>query len=182
MGVTPGQDAGNRRGPTVGRMVTVTNDWWYLEHPERFAVLARSPVRADRGRDRGLIESGDLAPGDAVPSITSLVEERGVARQTASEALQLLEDEGLTRRVPGPLVLREEALGAIAPAPGKTVTSAATRPRDTGCRTVVRRSTPRPADPQNRTVQPTRDMEDLDQSPRLALAVDYVHQPASRRW
>ena len=50
---------------------------------------------------RGLIESGELAPGEPVPSITSLVQEHGVARQTASKALQLLEDEGLTRRVPG---------------------------------------------------------------------------------
>jgi GntR family transcriptional regulator len=50
---------------------------------------------------RGLIEKGKLAPGDPVPSITTLVQEHGVARQTAAKALQLLEDEGLTQRVPG---------------------------------------------------------------------------------
>jgi GntR family transcriptional regulator len=50
---------------------------------------------------RGLIETGKLAPGDPVPSITTLVQEHGVARQTAAKALQLLEDEGLTQRVPG---------------------------------------------------------------------------------
>jgi DNA-binding GntR family transcriptional regulator len=50
---------------------------------------------------RARIESGELAPGDPVPSIATLVQENGVARQTAAKALQLLEDEGLTRRVPG---------------------------------------------------------------------------------
>jgi DNA-binding GntR family transcriptional regulator len=53
------------------------------------------------GQIRGLIESGELAPGDPVPSINTLVQDHGVARQTAAKALQLLEDEGLTRRVPG---------------------------------------------------------------------------------
>jgi GntR family transcriptional regulator len=50
---------------------------------------------------RGQIEKGKLAPGDPVPSITTLVQEHGVARQTAAKALRLLEDEGLTQRYPG---------------------------------------------------------------------------------
>jgi DNA-binding GntR family transcriptional regulator len=33
--------------------------------------------------------------------VTTLIQEHGVARQTAAKALQLLEREGLTRRVPG---------------------------------------------------------------------------------
>ena len=41
------------------------------------------------------------AAGQPVPSITTLTQEHGVARQTAAKALQLLESEGLVYRVPG---------------------------------------------------------------------------------
>jgi DNA-binding GntR family transcriptional regulator len=50
---------------------------------------------------RARIESGDLAPGDAVPSITTLVQQHGVARETAAHALKVLAEEGLVRRYPG---------------------------------------------------------------------------------
>lgn len=50
---------------------------------------------------RAQIESGDLTAGQPVPSITSLVQEHGVARQTAAKGLRLLESEGLLHRVPG---------------------------------------------------------------------------------
>lgn len=50
---------------------------------------------------RQRITSGELAPGQPVPSITTLVQEHGVARQTASKALRMLETEGLVRRIPG---------------------------------------------------------------------------------
>lgn len=50
---------------------------------------------------RQRITSGELAPGQPVPSITALVQEYGVARQTASKALRMLETEGLLRRIPG---------------------------------------------------------------------------------
>jgi DNA-binding GntR family transcriptional regulator len=36
-----------------------------------------------------------------VPSITTLTQDHGVARQTAAKALRLLESEGLVHRVPG---------------------------------------------------------------------------------
>jgi GntR family transcriptional regulator len=36
-----------------------------------------------------------------VPSITTLTQDHGVARQTAAKALRLLESEGLVRRIPG---------------------------------------------------------------------------------
>ena len=39
--------------------------------------------------------------GQPVPSITTLTQDHGVARQTAAKALQLLESEGLVYRVPG---------------------------------------------------------------------------------
>jgi DNA-binding GntR family transcriptional regulator len=50
---------------------------------------------------RQRITAGELAPGQPAPSITALVQEFGVARQTASKALRMLETEGLVRRVPG---------------------------------------------------------------------------------
>jgi len=50
---------------------------------------------------RAQIQSGELKPGQPVPSITSLCQEWGVARETAAHALQVLEAEGLVRRYPG---------------------------------------------------------------------------------
>ena len=74
-------------------------------------ILGYRPVVADEHDPRvyvriaaGLrrrIESGELAPGEPVPSITTLTQEWGVARETAAHALQVLEAEGLVRRYPG---------------------------------------------------------------------------------
>jgi GntR family transcriptional regulator len=50
---------------------------------------------------RQQITAGRLKIGQPVPSITTLTQEHGVARQTAAKALQLLESEGLVHRVPG---------------------------------------------------------------------------------
>ena len=50
---------------------------------------------------RSRIESGKLAPGEPVPSITQLTQEHGVARETAAHALKILEEEGYIRRYPG---------------------------------------------------------------------------------
>jgi GntR family transcriptional regulator len=50
---------------------------------------------------RGQIESGELAPGKPTPSITTLSQEHGIARQTAAKALRMLESEGLVIRYPG---------------------------------------------------------------------------------
>jgi DNA-binding GntR family transcriptional regulator len=50
---------------------------------------------------RARIEAGELTPGRPVPSITTLCQEWGVARETAAHALQVLEAEGLVRRYPG---------------------------------------------------------------------------------
>lgn len=50
---------------------------------------------------RSQIGSGRLPDGAKAPSITTLAQEHGVARQTASKALRALEDDGLLTRVPG---------------------------------------------------------------------------------
>lgn len=47
------------------------------------------------------IENGALAPGMPTPSITTLSQEYGHARQTCAKALRLLVDEGLLTRIPG---------------------------------------------------------------------------------
>ncbi|MFE2373422.1 TetR/AcrR family transcriptional regulator C-terminal domain-containing protein [Streptomyces sp. NPDC059398] len=50
---------------------------------------------------RRRIESGELAPGDRVPSTRAIVRECGVAMATATKALAVLRQEGLVRAVPG---------------------------------------------------------------------------------
>lgn len=50
---------------------------------------------------RQMITSGELAPGMPVPSITTLSQDHGTARQTAAKALRLLEAEHLVTRIQG---------------------------------------------------------------------------------
>jgi DNA-binding GntR family transcriptional regulator len=50
---------------------------------------------------RAQIAEGILGPGDKLPSITSVSEERGCSRQTAGRAMQVLERDGLVHRVQG---------------------------------------------------------------------------------
>ena len=50
---------------------------------------------------RRQIADGTLRPGTPVPSITTLSQEHGTARQTAAKALRLLESEGLVVRIQG---------------------------------------------------------------------------------
>jgi GntR family transcriptional regulator len=50
-------------------------------------------------RDR--IESGEIPPGGALPSIVSLASEYHVATNTVQKALKILRDDGLVESVPG---------------------------------------------------------------------------------
>ena len=50
---------------------------------------------------RKAIMAGTYPPGTATPSITTLSQEHGLARQTVAKAFGLLVDEGLVVRVPG---------------------------------------------------------------------------------
>ncbi len=50
---------------------------------------------------RRRIEADELKAGQPAPSITSLCQEWGVARETAAHALTTLEAEGLVKRYPG---------------------------------------------------------------------------------
>jgi len=47
------------------------------------------------------IAGGKLAPGKPTPSITTLSQQYGHARQTCAKALRMLVDEGLLIRYPG---------------------------------------------------------------------------------
>jgi DNA-binding GntR family transcriptional regulator len=66
---------------------------WYREDPRVYIRIA--------GVLRERIAAGDLAPGQATPSITRLCADHGVARETAAHALHILQDAGLVYRVPG---------------------------------------------------------------------------------
>ena len=50
---------------------------------------------------RALIASGELAPESRLPSETTLMQEHGIARETARKAVRVLRDEGLVEIVQG---------------------------------------------------------------------------------
>jgi GntR family transcriptional regulator len=50
---------------------------------------------------RSVIESGELRPGDQIPSQQQIQDQFAVAKATAAKALQVLKDEGLVVVVPG---------------------------------------------------------------------------------
>jgi DNA-binding GntR family transcriptional regulator len=59
------------------------------------------PYLAIAAAVREKILSGELAPGDQVPSMHDLAEQFGVTRGTALRALKVLKEEGLTETSPG---------------------------------------------------------------------------------
>ncbi|WP_345040611.1 TetR/AcrR family transcriptional regulator C-terminal domain-containing protein [Streptomyces sannanensis] len=71
---------------------------------------------------RRRIASGELAPGDLVPSTRRITQEWGVAMATATKALAALKKEGLVRAVPGvgTVVGDPGPAGRAAPAAGLT--------------------------------------------------------------
>jgi GntR family transcriptional regulator len=50
---------------------------------------------------RARIESGELPPGRVLPSEVTLMQEHGIARETARKAVRVLRDEGLVEVVQG---------------------------------------------------------------------------------
>lgn len=50
---------------------------------------------------RRRIESGEIPPGRAIPSLIALEAEYGLARDTIRKAIQVLRDEGLVETVAG---------------------------------------------------------------------------------
>jgi DNA-binding GntR family transcriptional regulator len=64
-----------------------------LDNPAKYVRLA--------AEIRQLVKSGQLQPGDSVPSIAVLSADRGWARQTCAKALRLLTEEGVLTLFPG---------------------------------------------------------------------------------
>ena len=73
---------------------------------------------------RRQIAEGTLAPGMPTPSITTLSQQYGHARQTCAKALRILEDEGLLTRIPG---LGYYVTGRTPPPPSRLLTQALRR-------------------------------------------------------
>lgn len=78
------------------RMIKAARAWVrspVMDDPRRYVQIAAAI--------RGMVSDGELRPGDPAPSITTLTQDHGVARQTAAKALRLLEGEGLLEKWPG---------------------------------------------------------------------------------
>lgn len=58
------------------------------------------PYRQIAGDIRAAIESGELAPGQRIPTETELIEAYEVARTTVRRAVALLREDGLVVTVP----------------------------------------------------------------------------------
>jgi DNA-binding GntR family transcriptional regulator len=75
-----------------------------VEYGTRVSIGGESDPRAYvrlAAQLRREIAEGTLAPGMPTPSITTLSQRYGHARQTCAKALRMLEDEGLLTRIPG---------------------------------------------------------------------------------
>jgi DNA-binding transcriptional regulator YhcF (GntR family) len=75
-----------------------------IEYGARVSISDESDPRAYvrlAARLRREIAEGKLTPGMPTPSITTLSQQYGHARQTCAKALRTLEDEGLLTRIPG---------------------------------------------------------------------------------
>ncbi|MEV4611076.1 TetR/AcrR family transcriptional regulator C-terminal domain-containing protein [Kitasatospora sp. NPDC049258] len=64
-------------------------------------MSAQPPYAKIAAELRNRIETGELRPGDRVPSTRALTQRWGVAMATATKALAVLRQEGLVRGVPG---------------------------------------------------------------------------------
>ncbi|MFJ8662609.1 TetR/AcrR family transcriptional regulator C-terminal domain-containing protein [Streptomyces sp. NPDC093795] len=64
-------------------------------------MTTEPPYRAIAAELRRRVRSGELAPGDRVPSTRAITREWGVAMATATKALGVLRQEGLVRPEPG---------------------------------------------------------------------------------
>jgi DNA-binding GntR family transcriptional regulator len=61
----------------------------------------RPPYARIAGHYRDLISSGDISPGDLLPSIRTLADQWEVSTATADRAMKLLRDEKLVQGIPG---------------------------------------------------------------------------------
>ncbi|MEU2544074.1 TetR/AcrR family transcriptional regulator C-terminal domain-containing protein [Streptomyces roseolus] len=85
------------------------------------------------GELRQRIETGELAPGERVPSTREITRQWGVAMATATKVLTELRHEGLVRAVPGvgTVVSAPERVAAPSPAPAPAAPASAPARRST---------------------------------------------------
>lgn len=69
--------------------------------PEQPRADNRPPYARIAGHFRDLISSGQLSPGDLLPSIKALAKEWEVSTATADRAMKVLRDEKLVQGIPG---------------------------------------------------------------------------------
>jgi GntR family transcriptional regulator len=77
---------------------------WWPQQPDRseaHTVVALSLYQRIAAQLRAQITSGQLTPGDKLPSETKLIEQFGCSRDTIKDATALLVNEGLIERVAG---------------------------------------------------------------------------------
>ena len=77
-------------------VLVVYGDSMTIDHEGRVPVYLQLAQILRAG-----IERGDYPPGRRLPSETALMQEHGVARETARKAVRVLADEGLAEVVPG---------------------------------------------------------------------------------
>ncbi|MGW0787573.1 TetR/AcrR family transcriptional regulator C-terminal domain-containing protein [Streptomyces sp. NPDC002911] len=82
-------------------------------------MSAEPPYLRIAGEIRRRIASGELGPGDPVPSTRRITQEWGVAMATATKALAALNQEGLVRPVPGIGTVVAQSDRQRATAPGR---------------------------------------------------------------
>ncbi|MFE5871173.1 GntR family transcriptional regulator [Streptomyces roseifaciens] len=68
---------------------------------EQPAAPASAPYRRIAAELRARIASGEIGPGEKVPSVRRIAQEWGVATATAAKVLAVLREEGVVRAVPG---------------------------------------------------------------------------------
>ncbi|WP_406416161.1 TetR/AcrR family transcriptional regulator C-terminal domain-containing protein [Streptomyces sp. NBC_00873] len=85
-------------------------------------MATEPPYLRIAGDLRRRIASGELAPGDRVPSTRRITQEWGVAMATATKALTTLNQEGLVRAVPGVGTVVAETGRERNTAPGQRLT------------------------------------------------------------
>ena len=83
----------------AGRLATLPVEYGtHVSIPDETDPRAYVRLAAELRKE---ITAGTLAVGQPTPSITTLSQRYGYARQTCAKALRMLEDEGLLTRVPG---------------------------------------------------------------------------------
>ncbi|CAL9323524.1 hypothetical protein SUDANB135_06730 [Streptomyces sp. SudanB135_2055] len=91
--------------------------------------MTQPPYARIAGELRRRIQSGELGPGDRVPSTRAITQRWGVAMATATKALTTLRQEGLVRAVPG--------AGTVVADTAPTTRSAASPAKDPAVRTRI---------------------------------------------